>query len=166
MKPLSFISSHSIEESVNDNQAFGRDVTKFTVRKNYGTKQDRIRRLQLVCAIIVAMKVYSAFSVCCWITCHCERCKILSVAQQCFYGEFISPGNNKTAITTPPVRIHNDTSHWDKFLLDRTGWIDVCTHALHITNTDIGLRSANCQNYSYNKSQQYVDCLLADSQHN
>jgi len=76
------------------------------------------------------------------------------------------PGNNKTAITTPPFRIHNDTSHWDKFLLDRTGWIDVCTHGLRITTIDIGLRPATCQNYSYNKIQQYVDCLLADSQHN
>ena len=35
--------------------------------------------------------------------------------------------------------IHNETNQWDKFLLDRTGWIDVCTQALHITNTDIGL---------------------------
>jgi hypothetical protein len=50
------------------------------------------------------------------------------------------PGNNKTAITTPPVTIHNDTSHWDLILLDRTGWIDVSTHALHIMNTDIELR--------------------------
>jgi len=57
------------------------------------------------------------------------------------------PDNNKIAITTPPVKIHNDTSHWDRFLLDPTGWIDVCTHALHITYTDIGLRPATCQNY-------------------
>ena len=31
---------------------------------------------------------------------------------------------------------------------------DVCTHALHIAYTDIGLRPAACQNYSYNKSQR------------
>lgn len=65
MKPLSFISSHSTEDSVNDNQTFGREVTKFTVNINYGTKQDRMRRLQLVRAIIVSIKIYSALSVCC-----------------------------------------------------------------------------------------------------
>jgi len=47
--------------------------------------------LRRVRVTILQWKSKNKFSVYCWATRHCRQYKILTVIQQCFYGELISP---------------------------------------------------------------------------